>query len=280
MDTTTTLPKTLRSSAFLVMVHGLVLIIGYVHLITGYEVDLAIFYLAPVALATWYSGRLLGIEMSAVAAAIWLSADIGSGHPYRHMGIATWSAAAMLGFFATVSYVLGRLKKELALKTRRAETDFLTSVKSRHAFFELAEMEIKRSRRYKHPLAISYIDLDNFKSVNDTYGHDVGDELLRVAAQTLRRNLRSTDIIGRLGGDEFAVILPEICGNEVGPIVEKIQKELLHAMKARNWPVTFSIGVVAYRFPPDSVREMLKASDELMYSAKCNGRNTMMLRII
>jgi diguanylate cyclase (GGDEF)-like protein len=166
------------------------------------------------------------------------------------------------------------LKNTLELKEQLAKTDFLTGVTNARSFFELADLEINRAKRYQHPFTLAYIDLDNFKTVNDTYGHLIGDSLLRLVADTIRNNIRVTDVYARLGGDEFAVLLPETNPEQSEIAINKVQTQLLDEMKKNNWPVTFSIGAVTFLTPPESVDEMIKKADNLMYSAKKNGKNT------
>jgi diguanylate cyclase (GGDEF)-like protein len=134
-------------------------------------------------------------------------------------------------------------------------------------------MEINRARRYEHPLTVVYIDLDNFKKINDLYGHITGDNLLRLVADTVKNNIRLTDTVARLGGDEFAILLPETGPELAEAITHKVQKINLEIMQKNGWPVTFSIGVVTFIDPPSTVDEILKASDHLMYVAKNNDKN-------
>ncbi|MBI3014821.1 MAG: GGDEF domain-containing protein, partial [Candidatus Tectomicrobia bacterium] len=155
-----------------------------------------------------------------------------------------------------------------------ARTDSLTGVINRRYFFELAQRENSRAHRHKQPFTVMFIDLDNFKDVNDVSGHMTGDALLRLVGETMRKNLRQTDIIARLGGDEFAVLLPET-GPEpsVHIVMRKLQENLLQVMEKNGWPVTFSIGAVTFLRPPSSVDEMIRLPDDLMYSVKGKGKN-------
>ncbi len=134
---------------------------------------------------------------------------------------------------------------------------------------------MRRAARYTHPFTVAYIDLDNFKFINDSFGHAVGDSILITVSDTLRANLRNTDTVARLGGDEFSVILPETGDYEsVETLFNKVRGNLLNAMKKKNWTVTFSIGVVIYLKPPSSVDEMINIPDKVMYSIK-NARKNM-----
>ena len=190
-----------------------------------------------------------------------------------HPAIPYWNMGVRLGTFLILTFLLSALKKAMEREKELARTDPLTGVANRRYFFELADMEINRARRYKHPFTVVWIDLDNFKAVNDGFGHSVGDALLRLVANTLHKNIRATDIVARLGGDEFAILLPETGSEPAEVITHKIQKVNLDTMEKNEWPVTFSIGVVTFVSPPSTVDEMLKISDGVMYSAKKNGKN-------
>jgi diguanylate cyclase (GGDEF)-like protein len=135
-------------------------------------------------------------------------------------------------------------------------------------------MEINRARRYDHPFTVVCIDLDNFKTVNDCFGHSTGDILLRLVARTIQENIRATDTVARLGGDEFAILMPETGRDVAEVILQKVRKINLEIMRNHGWPVTLSIGVVTFTSPPSTVDETLRISDQLMYSAKNNGKNS------
>lgn len=126
--------------------------------------------------------------------------------------------------------------------------------------------------RYGRPFTLAYIDLDNFKMVNDSSGHAAGDQVLRVVVDTLKRNIRGSDVIARLGRDEFAVLFLESGKQNVRIIVEKLAGCVDHAMKKNGWPVTFSIGAMTFgRDFPRDLQEMITAADRLMYEAKARG---------
>jgi diguanylate cyclase (GGDEF)-like protein len=122
-------------------------------------------------------------------------------------------------------------------------------------------------------MTLAYIDCDNFKAINDCFGHQTGDNLLCSVANTLQKSIRVTDIVARLGGDEFAILLPETGYEQAEVVIRKIQKILLDVMQKNRWPITFSFGVVTFHSPPNTVDEIIKRSDALMYSAKQSGKN-------
>jgi diguanylate cyclase (GGDEF)-like protein len=185
-----------------------------------------------------------------------------------------------LGFFLIISYFTTRLKDsseklKVALDKEKtlSRTDSLTKILNRRAFTESAETEIYRARRYKHPFTIVFMDLDNFKAVNDTFGHSAGDKLLDLVAQTIKNNMRSSDLIGRLGGDEFSILMPETGFESADISMRRLQLKLLDIMQRNGWPVTFSIGMVTYTTPPDSIEDIIRKADSVMYSVKNNGKN-------
>src|SRR4030042_6961301 len=126
-----------------------------------------------------------------------------------------------------------------------ARKDFLTGIPNRQAFFEIAGIEINRCRRHGYPLTIAYIDCDNFKVINDRFGHQTGDNLLCSVANTLQKSIRVTDIVARLGGDEFAILLPETGYEPAEVVIRKIQKILLDFMQKNEWTIIFRFGVAS-----------------------------------
>lgn len=194
------------------------------------------------------------------------------GFPYTHWYAPYWNLGIRSVMFCMFCYLTTRLKNEAILQ-RLARTDPLTGVWNRRYFYEIAEVEIERSNRYHHTFTIVYLDIDGFKSVNDTMGHRVGDELLRTFADTIQRNLRTTDYMARLGGDEFAILLPETDSEAGAKFLARLHQNLLVAMHERGWNVTCSIGATTFIDPPVSVDKMIAKADDLMYSSKREGKN-------
>jgi diguanylate cyclase (GGDEF)-like protein len=155
-----------------------------------------------------------------------------------------------------------------------ARSDFLTGAANSRAFFDVADMELVRARRYARPFSVAHIDVDNFKTVNDTLGHQAGDDLLRVIVATIKTNLRETDLLARLGGDEFAVLFPETGEEESLVATQKLHGHLNDEVKRRQWPVSFSVGLLTCLDAPKSVDDLLKLADKLTYEAKHGGKNS------
>jgi len=173
-----------------------------------------------------------------------------------------------------------RLKHLLAKEHELARIDPLTTVPNRRAFYEALDKERVRTLRYHRPLTIAYLDIDNFKKVNDSLGHAVGDELLVEVAAGLKSSLRTSDYVGRLGGDEFAVLLPETDASAAKIVLRKLRQRLLEQMTAHSWQATFSIGAATFLDPPDSLDVMIRMADETMYAIKAHGKDNVSVSLV
>lgn len=250
-----------------------VLLVGVLDYVTGSELSFFLFYLGPIAFAVWFHGVRFGFVMVLLSAIAWLAADIGGAHHYTESWIQFWNTMIRLLVFGAFAGLLAKLKTMLENEERLADTDPLTRLFNRRAFSESLEREVDRARRYQEAFTLAYIDLDNFKQVNDRMGHDVGDQLLKFVAAILDNHTRSSDIVARLGGDEFAILFPQTYGASAREGLDKLRRELNNTMEENEWPVTFSIGAVAFSRPEGSIRDILKIADDLMYKVKKQGKN-------
>ena len=182
--------------------------------------------------------------------------------------------------FIFVTFIIHKLKTALENQKELAATDPLTSVANRRAFYDLANLELKKARRYQTPISFLYLDIDNFKKINDNFGHPMGDQLLRSVAKTIEKNIRAIDLIVRFGGDEFGILLAETGAESATHVVGKLKNKLLELVRGNGWPVTFSIGVATFISPPGSIDEMIDVADAQMYLGKQNGKNRAQHKII
>ena len=247
---------------------ALVAVIGAVHYLTGYEWSYSIFYLLPVGIASWYGGKRLGLMLCVVAAATWLWIDLTSGHVYSLVGIPIWNACVRLGFFAITADLLLRLHRALEVQKSLARYDGLTGIMNAGTFMQRCDALTKLAARHHHATTLGYLDLDHFKTVNDTLGHDIGDQVLKAVASELTSRLRTTDVVARMGGDEFAVLLPETDLNGATLVFTEMRERLLGLAAKNRWPVGFSIGVVVFHTAPPNVDDALRRADQLMYKVK------------
>ena len=253
---------------------GIVAAIGYIDRLTGTEISFSIFYLLPVAFAFWQGGLWPGVATATVGAAAWLIADLSAGHQYTHPVIPYWNSLMRGLIFFAVGMLLVRLKRALERETHLATRDALTGIGNWRHFEAVAGRELVRARRSGTPLSVAYIDLDNFKSVNDKLGHQSGDALLVSVALVLQESVRTIDCVARLGGDEFVVLMPETEREGARVVVDRIRRMVEETLKEGHWPATLSVGQVTFMSVPASIDEMIKTADDLMYSVKKGGKNT------
>jgi diguanylate cyclase (GGDEF)-like protein len=248
-------------------------VIGLFDLWSGYEIAFSLFYVLPVSFLAWFTGRSIGLIVSLASALIWLWADAAAGHPYSSIWIPIWNTMIRFSFFVIIVLLLSALKKTYEREAALSRMDNLTGAVNSRFFYELAQIEIDRLQRYRHAFSFAFIDLDNFKTVNDRWGHATGDQVLRAVVNYIQQHIRRTDVLARLGGDEFALLLPEADAEMSRAVCTKIQAGLLEEMRAQQWPVTLSIGVLTCQVAPPSVDELVKRADELMYTVKNGTKN-------
>lgn len=179
----------------------------------------------------------------------------------------------------TLAYIVKYLIKsrDFEQQYRLATTDGLTELYNHRYFQEQIRMQIEQSKRYNHNFSLIIIDIDFFKKFNDTFGHQSGDAVLRQVAQTLKKNVRATDIVCRYGGEEMSIILPNTGKDEAFSTAQKIcervasKKFKLAGDKETN--VTISLGVSTFPYDGDSASSIIEAADKRLYNAKNNGRN-------
>ena len=185
--------------------------------------------------------------------------------------------AATAAIFALFGYVLGRHADQLA---ELSETDALTQLLNARGFATRLHAEVERSKRYRQPLSLLFLDLDDLKDINDRYGHRAGSEALRDVASLIRAELRATDTGARWGGDEFTVIAPNASTDEARACAERIRSRL--AGHAGAWPITASIGIATFdgngRGEPADAHTLLRDADAAMYEAKRLGKNVVVAR--
>jgi diguanylate cyclase (GGDEF)-like protein len=158
---------------------------------------------------------------------------------------------------------------------RMAYTDPLTQANNRASFEHLIQREISLSQRYGKSLAILFLDIDHFKNINDSHGHDCGDITLAAVANCIKKSMRTSDILFRYGGEEFVVVLSETGLTGAKVLAERIRRSIAASTIAYDMSalrVTASIGVAALR-PDDTADSFVKRADEAMYQAKHGGRN-------
>ena len=189
----------------------------------------------------------------------------------------------MLGLFAIQAAIAIRNARLYSQIEQLSVTDELTGLLNRRGFFQLAEREFERALRFNRPLSALMLDIDHFKTVNDTHGHAGGDQVLSALADCFRQNTRAVDITGRYGGEEFALLLPEILQSEAIQIAERLRQSIADlsipagSVNGDSPPmdisITMSIGVASLSQDGQSLTDLLDRADQALYRAKDSGRN-------
>ena len=225
-------------------------------------------YLIPISVAAWFGGIPLGllVLVPSLAVEIWFSiVSIKIHHvnaPVITEALGLLIAAEMLGAVLTIS----RLRSYVRKYHHFASVDELTGCLNARAFKHECELAIERMKRnHDNHLSVMYIDVDDFKLVNDEKGHKHGDAALKALGQALRTSVRVVDVVGRVGGDEFAVLLPDAREDDLPVIIGRIKAALVQM----GFPTTISIGHVTYPpGVPKDLDEVFHLADQRMYAAK------------
>ena len=196
-----------------------------------------------------------------------------SGKNYSQPVFYLWNAAIRFSFYIIVTLLLAELKLSREQDKNLIRTDYLTGAVSTRFFYDLLQKEIDLFQRYNHPFTVAYVDIDDFKTINDQFGHSTGDIVLRNAVTFAKNGLRKTDVVARVGGDELAILLPETDEKAAQIVISKIKKKLLGEMRKSKWPVTLSIGIMTFNATPATTKELIKLVDDLMYTVKNNKKN-------
>ncbi|SRR5713226_776222 len=214
----------------------LVLFLGVIDAATGYELSLAIFYLLPIALVSWFVNKQSGLWFSVLSAFVWLIADSVSGHPYSYPLIPYWNTVARFGFFVIIALTLAKLRGALEQESELARRDLLTGLPNSRSFHELAALQLKRSSSYGQPLTMAYVVADGLQLINDRFGRVAGDQVICAIARTIKKNAPDKDLVARLGSSEFAVVLPETDATIARVILRDLQARLRRQMQKYGRP--------------------------------------------
>jgi len=174
--------------------------------------------------------------------------------------------------------LLLEIEHNLCLAQEEAETDTLTGLYNRKVIEERFEVEIEKADQLDYPISVLMADLDHFKQVNDTFGHPIGDEVLKIFARILRESVRTSDIVARYGGEEFIVVLPETSADYATRVAQRINSEFTEAVsreleEVRSFTCTVSVGIADYPTCSEKKYGLISAADFALFKAKQNGRN-------
>jgi diguanylate cyclase (GGDEF)-like protein len=250
---------------------ALVALIAAFDYCTGPQFSFNLFYLAPVVVCAWWGGFSHGILL-ALAGSVACGVVDSLESPMLSPVAVMWNGITRFGTLALTCSLVSRLHASMVRERRLARTDSLTGAANARTFYETAAQEAERARRTGRPLTMAYLDLDDFKQLNDRLGHAAGDAALVHAVAAVRGQLRCADLLARLGGDEFALLLPDTDADGAVALLRRIQALLGQEMHRKALPVTFSIGAITFGRPSTDVDLMIRRIDALMYQAKVRGK--------
>jgi diguanylate cyclase (GGDEF)-like protein len=263
-----------------------VAVVGRLDVVTGRLYGFSLFYLMPVAAAGWWFGRRAAVLLAVLASGTWFMADIAFEQAPPLLA-SIWNGATRLAIFTCIGVLTAIVRTDRqdlrALVNREAalaRTCPITGLKNSRAFHEQIQAELTRCQREGRPFCVAYIDLDNFKTVNDRYGHTAGDEALVSVARVLRGELRRADVSARIAGDEFAVTLWDVTVDQAREVLQRVVDGVNHV--GRSYPeagLGASAGIAYFAEPPTSAESALQTADEAMYSAKRSGKGTIALAV-
>jgi len=246
-------------------------LLGLLDLIVPNEYMLSFIYLLPIAFTTWFAGKRGGLLVSIICTCF-----LSSDYSKMSTNASIWNIGSALGMFIIVTLMQDKIHTLLKIESNLSRIDPLTGAINKRAFQELVGYEMIRLHRESKPFSLAYLDIDDFKKVNDKYGHTKGDEVLKAVVSCLLNNLRKTDVVARMGGDEFTIFYPEV--GQVGAKVaaQRVNKFLAELSVANSWPTSISMGVVTSDNEECKLEDIVTMADELMYKVKRAGKNNVM----
>ena len=263
--------------AFALFLEAAIFLIDY---ITDPFISFELYYFIPIAVAAWYIGSRAAYGFAALS-------SLTRAHLYGIIvprGTEWLNAYDLLVnsfIFFVVAYLTVQIKRLVNELTAQSRTDYLTGVHNRRHFLEAGTAELVRAFRYKFHLTLVYIDIDDFKHINDSQGHARGDELLADFARAMQQRLRAGDILGRIGGDEFSILLPHTSLEQAKLLLERMHEELEGFVSAFNPRVTLSIGVVVYSADkPMTMDQLISEADRSMYSVKKTTKDAISFAVV
>ncbi|CAN5894661.1 hypothetical protein BH11PSE8_BH11PSE8_39470 [soil metagenome] len=192
-------------------------------------------------------------------------------HPVNYAFVLIANATTVLSL---VGILLAHRDEAARALERLASLDGLTGVFNRRAWLALAQTEMSVSVRYDHPLAVMMIDLDDFKQINDTRGHEAGDRALQRVASALQRSVRTGDLVGRYGGEEFCVLMNHADSAAAVAFDQRLRQQMARtATRELGFPLTYSAGIAMRLSPDDTLEAILRRADATLYRAKAQGRD-------
>lgn len=256
---------------------ALVVALGTLRIATQAQFAFASLMLFPVIFGSWLSGRPGGWLLAIIASALWGYADYSKGTTADDTIISFLNALVHLINYGIVVELVRGVVVMLQRESSTARTDRLTGLLNRRGFMEMAAQQVSAAERIGSSVVIAFIDLDRFKQLNDTKGHEAGDAALREIGAMLQQTKRASDICGRIGGDEFCIFAMDSTPAKSQEWATRLHEHLTEALDIHK-PVGVSIGVAFFDHMDRKLEEMLRLADETMYEVKHAGKGKVLVR--
>lgn len=254
--------------------------VALLDMVFGFAHGLNILYVIPVVLASWRGRFVFGQVTAFLVAGGMTFTRMVAGVVHQDPGDTAAYFIPIAAYLCLVSYLVVVICRILFYEQRSSHTDPLTGLANWRLLIEEYRAEVARSRRYQRPLSVVYLDVDDFKAVNDLHGHSAGDEVLKSLAELLVSNTRTIDTVARVGGDEFALMLPETGEAGVRAMLERMHKRIGDSLVCAGKPVGISMGAAVFMDPPDNIEILLKAADRQLSLVKEAGKNAVKVAVV
>ncbi|MBV8032368.1 MAG: GGDEF domain-containing protein [Betaproteobacteria bacterium] len=246
--------------------------IALVDIVTPPELNLSLFYVFVILLATWNAGLRAGFAFAAFACGMQWVVMSAYTPPYLHSVYWYIALADRCATFFVVLVLTHPLRLLFEDHENAARIDSLTGAANRKYFMELLATELRRSERSGRAFSVALVDCDDFKVINDQFGHLVGDSVLRGVVEIAKESVRATDTVARFGGDEFAILFPETGAVPAHDIARRVQSKIRQSEAVPYWTKTVSIGLGTFTNARGDPTDVVAQCDALMYQAKRLGR--------
>ena len=271
-----------KTKMFLLYFTSLIILpaILYLEYWSGFKYEFTLFYIVAITALTWYGGRTVGIILAVLTSGLWYYVNFIYFSVEKMTGIVLWKTITLLMLALLTIYIILRLKESLENEKRLSRSDPLTGLPNRRHFEDIASVQYNWCKRKMASVSLAFIDIDNFKTVNDSMGHDEGDRLLVDISNSIKESVREVDLVARMGGDEFILFLPETDEFEAKRLLTRIQGEAKIIADANKWPISFSIGVVTDHLSHKNIESLIKKADSLMSEIKRSGKDGIKAELI
>jgi diguanylate cyclase (GGDEF)-like protein len=251
---------------------------GVLDYASGVEIRIFPLYFLPICLVGWRLGYVLTLFTAWLSAAVWLVSNFEAGMQYSSLAVWVLNTTTQAVSFSVVGALTVFSRRAYWLAEARSRVDALTGLLNGAAFAEQTDRLAAFCLRHQRPLTITYIDIDNFKLVNDGFGHAEGDRVLAELGATMRETARETDLVARLGGDEFAIALAETDEAGAHIALTRLREALTRVFAGRPYSVTLSIGATVSTGTHAPTAQLLRRADALLYQAKAQGKDRFVIQ--